>query len=204
MSNKAKAGGKREEVLSIASDCFLELGFDGTSINVMARDAGISKESIYRYFGSKEDLFESVVDRELEVYRQGMQKVDMDYKQLSLADALSHVAVSTLKLLANDRTLALRRLIFQMAAKQSKVGKHYYEIGPSMAYGNLKKIMDHHSHRTDYDAESLSHYFIGMVLHDAMLQRECGMIRPMRAKALETHCRSIVEDFVSAFFKQEG
>ena len=84
---KPRSTDKREEVLDIASENFLSKGFDGTSINVMAREAGISKESIYRYFGSKEDLFLAVVERELAVYRQGMLDTTRNYQGKTLRDA---------------------------------------------------------------------------------------------------------------------
>ena len=81
---KPRTTDKREEVLDIASETFRSKGFDGTSINVMAREAGISKESIYRYFGSKEDLFLAVVERELEVYKQGMLETISHFQGKSL------------------------------------------------------------------------------------------------------------------------
>src|SRR5690606_10698485 len=44
---------KEQEVLDVATEYFLKHGYQGASINEMARQSGISKESIYRYFSSK-------------------------------------------------------------------------------------------------------------------------------------------------------
>lgn len=200
---KAKTRNKKEEVLEIASNCFLSNGFDGTSINVMARDAGISKESIYRYFGSKEDLFKAVIERELEVYQQGMQETAADYREQSLEEALFHVAETTLKLLTNDRTQALRRLVFHMAASGSKVGRYYYQVGPRIAYQNLQHIFEHHlqdgSLNSSFSPEKLSMFFMGMVLHPVSLERECCVIGELSTRELRRRCREIVSDFVAAF-----
>lgn len=196
---KPRSADKREEVLDIASETFRVKGYDGTSINVMAREAGISKESIYRYFGSKEDLFLAVVERELSVYRQGMLETVSSFEGKSLRDALHAVADATLKVASNERTLALRRLVFQMAATGSKVGNHYFSAGPAIAYENLLKLFRYYQPDNPYTVEKLSGYFISMVLHRVMLQRECGVLPPLDEAEIRRRSLETVDDFLSAF-----
>ena len=198
---KPRSTDKREEVLDIASENFLSKGFDGTSINVMAREACISKESIYRYFGSKEDLFLAVVERELAVYRQGMLETTQHYDGTSLHDALSSVAEATLRVASDTRTLALRRLIFQMSANGSKVGNHYFTAGPEIAYQNLFSLFEHYKPESEFDADKLSRYFIAMVLHRTMLRRECGVQPALTDEEIQQYCEVSVADFMKAFCK---
>ncbi|MES2604379.1 MAG: TetR/AcrR family transcriptional regulator [Pseudomonadota bacterium] len=198
---KPRSADKREEVLDIASENFLSKGFDGTSINVMARDAGISKESIYRYFGSKEDLFMAVVERELSFYGNGMLETTNNYQGESLKEALYKVADATLRVVSNDRTLALRRLVFQMSANGSKVGTHYYLAGPDIAYRNLVQLFEYYKPESDYPIDKLSRYFLSLVLHRTMLQRECGVRGKMTEEEIKLHCTEGVEDFLRAFCK---
>lgn len=47
---------KKAQILDVASEWFLTHGYAGTSVSAMARQSGISKVSIYRYFSSKEAL----------------------------------------------------------------------------------------------------------------------------------------------------
>lgn len=196
---KPRTTDKREEVLDIASETFLSKGFDGTSINVMAREAGISKESIYRYFGSKEDLFLAVVERELEVYKQGMLDTISHFQGKSLKEALFSVGEATLRVASDDRTLALRRLIFQMAANGSKVGTHYFSVGPDIAYQNLVRLFEHYKPEADLPVAKLSRYFISMVLHRTMLARECGVQESLKPEEIRERVMETVEDFLHAF-----
>ncbi len=196
---KPRTTDKREEVLDIASETFLGKGFDGTSINGMAREAGISKESIYRYFGSKEDLFLAVVERELEVYKQGMLETISHFQGKTLKEALFSVAEATLRVASNDRTLALRRLIFQMSANGSKVGSHYFTVGPDIAYQNLVRLFEHYKPEADFPVTKLSRYFISMVLHRTMLQRECGVQESLKPEEIRQRSLEAVEDFLHAF-----
>jgi TetR/AcrR family transcriptional regulator, mexJK operon transcriptional repressor len=198
---KPRSADKREEVLDIASENFLSKGFDGTSINVMAREAGISKESIYRYFGSKEDLFMAVVERELSFYGNGMLETTNNYQGESLKEALFKVAEATLRVVSDDRTLALRRLVFQMSANGSKVGTHYYLAGPDIAYRNLVQLFEYYQPASDYPVDKLSRYFLSLVLHRTVLQRECGVLGKMAEDELKQHCAEGVDDFLRAFCK---
>jgi AcrR family transcriptional regulator len=50
--------------MSSAIDCFARLGYQGTSIDRIARDAGVTKGAVYYHFRDKEEiLFEAVKDR---------------------------------------------------------------------------------------------------------------------------------------------
>ncbi len=203
-SSRTRGTDKREEVLQIASETFLAKGFDGTSINVMAREAGISKESIYRYFGSKEDLFLSVIQRELAVYKEGMAETGSHFEGKNLKEALFLIADATLRTASNNRTLAFRRLVFQMTASDSKIGHHYFQAGPDVAYQNLLNVFTHYNPESDFSFEKLSRYFIGMVLHRPMLSRECGIMDPMSPEEIQQWCKEVVEDFCKAFCKDQG
>ena len=52
---------RREEIAEVAERVFLELGFNETTMQIVASRAGASKETLYRHFGSKEGLFSEVV-----------------------------------------------------------------------------------------------------------------------------------------------
>lgn len=199
---KNRTTDKREEVLDIASETFLSKGFDGTSINVMAREACISKESIYRYFGSKEDLFLAVVERELELYKKCMLETISQFQGRTLQQALFSVAEATLRVASIDRTLALRRLIFQMSANGSKVGIHYFMAGPEIAYQNLVRLFEHYQPVTSFSSTKLSRYFVAVVLHRTMLQRECGVQEKLSSEEISLSCNEAVEDFMQAFCNQ--
>lgn len=55
----------RRLLLEAATREFCEVGPDGARVDRIARRAGVNKERIYSYFGSKDRLFDAVVEREL-------------------------------------------------------------------------------------------------------------------------------------------
>jgi AcrR family transcriptional regulator len=55
---------KRRQILDGARKVFMDLGFDGASMNEIARAAGVSKGTLYVYFTDKNRLFEAMVEEE--------------------------------------------------------------------------------------------------------------------------------------------
>jgi AcrR family transcriptional regulator len=58
--------GTRRRLKEAATVEFAERGPDGTTMARIAERAGINKERLYKYFGSKQSLFETVLSDELE------------------------------------------------------------------------------------------------------------------------------------------
>ena len=55
---------KRRQIMDGARAIFLAQGFDATSMGEIAREAGVSKGTLYVYFDSKEVLFQAIVEEE--------------------------------------------------------------------------------------------------------------------------------------------
>lgn len=53
---------KKEQILEVAEELFAHKGFEGTSIRELSKKAGINIAMISYYFGSKEKLFEALVE----------------------------------------------------------------------------------------------------------------------------------------------
>jgi AcrR family transcriptional regulator len=54
----------KQDLLAIAIDCFALQGYQGTTIDMIARAAGVTKGALYYHFRDKEDLlFQAVRDR---------------------------------------------------------------------------------------------------------------------------------------------
>jgi AcrR family transcriptional regulator len=57
---------RRPQVLDAALDLFLRHGYEGTSMDAIARAAGVTKPVVYACFPSKDDLFRALLEREEE------------------------------------------------------------------------------------------------------------------------------------------
>jgi TetR/AcrR family transcriptional repressor of mexJK operon len=200
---KPKPKPMEQRVLDVATDYFLKYGYDGTSINAMARNSGISKESIYCYFRSKKQLLEGVIDRELAEYHRRLDALDARLYTMKLRDALICVAETSLTLVTTDRTLALRRLIFDEATRSPDVGRRYYKIGAGRVNVVLEKVFKTHAYVSEFDVPALSQHFAALMSWRTTLERQCAVQPQPTAPEITEGAREIVDDFMKAFLRQK-
>ena len=56
-----KGRATRDQLIAVATRLFAERGYDGTSIDAVLEEAGVSRGSLYHHFASKTALFEAVL-----------------------------------------------------------------------------------------------------------------------------------------------
>lgn len=66
---EARAQSKREHILDAAQKCFVEHGFQGATMAVIAEMADMSAGLLYRYFESKNAIMLAIIARELDAKR---------------------------------------------------------------------------------------------------------------------------------------
>jgi len=113
--SQLQAGQIRERILDIATDLFLTQGYGATSIEAIAKRAGISKRTFYHRFDDKADLFSAAAHRLITNLRPthtaSLFKGDTLEKILyRLAKVILHAALS-------PEALALHRMIISEAVR---------------------------------------------------------------------------------------
>lgn len=73
-------------ILVAARDAFAAEGFDGARLDKIGRSAGVSKQLVYHYFRTKEELYGVVLDRIAEEVHTMLD--DLDYDRLTPGDAV--------------------------------------------------------------------------------------------------------------------
>ncbi len=75
---------KRDRIISVALEEFANKGFGGANTNIIAKKAGISVGSLFKYFETKENLFITIVDHgvsQLEVALHNIKDLEGDFFQ---------------------------------------------------------------------------------------------------------------------------
>ena len=57
---------RRDDILDAARNSFAKRGYEASSLDSIAADCGVRKQTVLYHFGSKESLLEAVIDRTLE------------------------------------------------------------------------------------------------------------------------------------------
>jgi AcrR family transcriptional regulator len=59
-----------ETIVSTAAALFAEHGFDGTSMNAIAKESGLAMGSLYQYFPSRDAIIDAVAEQYLRTWRE--------------------------------------------------------------------------------------------------------------------------------------
>ncbi|BAI74813.1 transcriptional regulator (plasmid) [Azospirillum sp. B510] len=114
----------QEHVLDVSEAEFLANGYSGTSIDAIARKAGVSKLTIYRRFSSKEGLFLSVALRAL-TDSNHIPSVSADDRPVE--EVLTNFATEILNGYIAPRNLAITRLVVGEAPQFPDIARKYHE-----------------------------------------------------------------------------
>lgn len=118
---------KQTALLDAARSAFLARGFARSSVNTIAKDAGISIATLYKYFDTKEDLFGAVIGRSWAELRS-----DLDLQKLNVlppVEALCLIGDEYAELLGRESVRELFRVIIAEAVQFPELGEKLYEHG---------------------------------------------------------------------------
>src|SRR5579872_1327311 len=124
-----EGGAKRRQIMEGAWAVFLAAGFDGASMNDVARVAGVSKGTLYVYFDSKEKLFKALIREER---RRQAQRLTASFAP---ADGEPRVVLRDfgcrlIEMMVRTEHLAHVRTVIAAAGKFPQLGKAFFEAGP--------------------------------------------------------------------------
>lgn len=129
---------KRSLILEAAGELFVKDGFDKVSMDQLAEAAGVSKQTVYSHFGSKEGLFQAAIDARCIAY--DIRAID---PALPLRDWLALFADRFNRLLSSAEVLAMYRVCIASSQRDNKVARLFWESGPQQIYetvsGELKR-----------------------------------------------------------------
>ncbi len=122
---------RRDAIVTAAAEVFLEIGYERASMDEVARRAGGSKATLYKYFASKEALFETVVRnysaRFLTEAASGLTLPENQH--LSLEQKLTRFGEDMLRVVTCDnQALQIYRVVLGEAG-HSDIGQLFRESG---------------------------------------------------------------------------
>jgi TetR/AcrR family transcriptional regulator, mexJK operon transcriptional repressor len=134
---------KRQAIVDAATDAFLRGGYAGTSMDEIAAQASVSKQTVYKHFADKDRLFCDVV-------RQMVSEVsdpvhDEVFKLRDSGDLeadLRDVARRQLELVLQPRLMQLRRLVIAEAPRFPELGRVFYDQGPARTIAALAEVFE--------------------------------------------------------------
>ncbi len=123
-----KKGRKYDQVIGGARDVFMREGYEGASVDEIARDAGVSKATLYSYFPDKQHLFLAVLQEECQ--EQSEIELLMEGGDMSVRDTLCFICSTLITFVTSPFGQDMFRVCVAEAKRFPELGQAFYESGP--------------------------------------------------------------------------
>ena len=189
-----------DRILDVATALFLSDGFGATSIEAVARRAGISKRTFYHRFTGKEMLFEAVVRRLIERWTPAFDTALLE--GTDLAEGLRRAAEHMLNVALTPEALALHRMVIAEARRFPQLARVMHELGAAAGIDRVARHLETRIAKGELravDVRFAAEQFILMVVTGPQ-RRALGLGTPLPPAGL----REWIDDTVALFLRGCG
>jgi TetR/AcrR family transcriptional regulator, mexJK operon transcriptional repressor len=192
----------RAAILEAATACFLEQGYDGTSLEDVAQRAGVAKRTIYNVVGNKEALFREVLTGSLELAERFSGQVVDGLGEGDPIEELRQLGELHARAVLGGRVVAIRRLLIRETSRFPDLARDYYDRAPRRVISTLARALQRYEARgllrvadPERAAEQLAFLVLGASLDEALFDAEG---RPTSDAVVKERARSGVDLFLRA------
>ena len=125
-----KKGRKFDQVVAGAREVFMAQGFEGASVDLIAKKAGVSKATLYSYFPDKRILFVEVAKQECA--HQADRALQIDRDDLPVREMLVNVASKMMEFLTSPFAQRIFRICVAESDRFPELGREFYASGPKL------------------------------------------------------------------------
>ena len=123
---------KRLTILSAGRELFLGNGYQGTSVDQIAASAEVSKQTVYKHFGDKQELLLAIVNEALDsTVTPFLSRVETLGETTDLESDLTRLAGDYLRAVLQEPVVQLRRLVVGEANRLPELARLYYQQAPT-------------------------------------------------------------------------
>jgi AcrR family transcriptional regulator len=127
-NSQGRRGRKFDQVLEGARHVFMQHGFEVATMDDIAREAGVSKATLYSYFSDKRLLFMEVAKAECR--RQAEEAKALIDPDASVEVVLAEAARRTVALIMSDLAQKVFRICVAECERFPELGQEFYRSGP--------------------------------------------------------------------------
>lgn len=196
----APESAKRKQILEGARRRFLASGFEAASMGEIAREAKVSKGTLYVYFDSKEALFAALVEEAKAASADRLHRLDDG--EGDVADKLTRFAAGLIEKLSRPDHISLVRMVVGASEKFPRIARGFFEAGPAYS---ARGVADYLAEQTRLgaldvaDPQAAAWQFLGMCQHPTMVGVMLGAMEPPDAARVRQLSESVVATFLAAY-----
>lgn len=191
---------KRRDIIDGARRVFFDKGFDGASMDEIARASAVSKATIYVYFASKEELFQALVQVDRRKSAERLFEYDPDDPDIE--SLLKRIGETFMNMMVQPDHIRLVRMVIGAAEKFPNVGRAFFETGPCDGGRRLAELLARQTalgHLKVEDCQMAAFQFFNLCQGNLVKGLMFGLDRPPTQEQITTTVASGVRVFLAAY-----
>jgi AcrR family transcriptional regulator len=159
---------KQQQILQGAMEVFLRSGYAGTSMDRVAAEAGVSKQTIYSHFGDKEGLFSALMEQvTIQRFQDLFSAEERRGDPIVVLRRIAHVYLHNI---ADEQYIALVRLIIGESNRFPELAKLYGQVVIRQGRQMLCDYFAEHPELGLDDPSAISQIFMGTLVAHVFTQ----------------------------------
>lgn len=192
---------KRQAILNAAKRLFLSNGYDGSSMDAIAAEAGVSKLTVYSHFSDKETLFTAAVKSKCaEQLPRPMFEPSAD---ASIESVLLTIGRGFHNLVNSPEAIKLLRLMAAQANLDSKLSLLFLDAGPLSVMREMQRLLTQANQQQQLqinDPTKAAEHFFSLIKGNDNFRLLIGCSAELQnPAAIEAHIQDVVELFLRAY-----
>ncbi len=188
-----------QTIVDAACELFVELGFQATTLDKVAKRAKISKLSIYRHFENKEVLFSAAISARCQQFSP---KMLFEGAEGSAEDQLMAVGSSLLRTLLSPDVRSVEAMVMADKTNQPSLSRLHYEAGPGRVIAQIEALLCQLHAKAVLkvpDPVRSARLFAALFKgSDLLIVARFDEARAQDEQEIESYCRSAVAMFIAA------
>lgn len=197
---RPKSDEKRDSILESAKNLFLKKGYSQTSIEQIAKKAGVVKPTVYSHFGSKESLFQEIINLRQKNLLENLAQI-ANPSENPQAD-LEKFGLSLGGLILEKDARLWDRLVIAEAGRSPQLAQMLYKAGPlkvcQLLENYLQKQVDVEILQIE-DVKSASEELCSLIVGLDILRGQMISISETHKNSTETRIKAGIRLFLKGY-----
>ena len=193
---------KRAAILNAAQVLFLQHGYEGSSMDAIAQEAGVAKLTVYNHFTDKETLFCAAIQAKCETQLSQLFVSPTDAPPSNLRECLLTIAHSFQALVDSPESLAIHRLMISQAQINPALAHLFYEATALRTLHKMELLLARIADAQQLDIANpkrAAEQFFSLLKGARNLQLLVGYQPDSAAIDIHQHVEETVDLFIKAY-----
>ncbi len=199
VNKRSKNEVKRQQILNAAVSLFTEQGYAATSMDFIAKNADVSKQTVYSHFGSKDELFSASVEYKCE----SLHILDLSLHDLSDPQTiLFKLAQNFTDFITSKEACAVHKICVFESTTYPQVSEMFYKAGPLRVTNEVTLLMAKLHQQKILDIENPKQaalQFLNMMKGELWMQTEFNIKDRISPEEVEKYLRDSVAFFIRGY-----